>query len=684
MLALKSRAMSGAGRTSLPRPPFLRTAGFASLLVLAPVLVSCSTVSSGAAPPSEAPTRTEAAEPETASLGGATPSRPDARAAAGPETTDSPAAARNPAPSPPPALPEASGDAPSSGTPTTRPPSGVWASSTLESMTLEEKAGQLLMPWMLGDFAPAGSDGFERIAEAVRDDGVGGVIVSVGSPSEVAAKINNLQSLAKYPLLVGADLESGAGFRMRGAVYLPNNIDLGGATLFPSLMAVGATGDDRLAREMGRVTAVEARAVGVHLPFAPVLDVNNNPDNPVIATRSFGEDPAEVARLGAAFVRGLQDNGAVATGKHFPGHGDTGVDSHVDLPVIHVDRERLDRVELHPFRAAVDAGMGAVMSAHVSIPSVTGSVSMPSTLSPAVLSDLLRGEMGFEGLIVTDAMNMAAITRRFGARDAVVRALEAGADIILMPEDPRAARESLVAAVRSGRVSEARLDRSVARILELKERMGLDRERYTDIFGIHHNVGIPEHVERATEIAEASITLLRNRRNLLSLRGTRTANVLSVTYRARNNLLAGRYFNDRVRETYRRLRTAYLDSGVADSEYERLLARASGSDLVIVSAYVAAARTDGRPNLPELLSDFVETLADRRVPHIVISFGNPYLLAEIPEAQAYMAAWSGSEVSQIAAARALFGEIAIRGRTPTRLPPFFDIGDGIRLPARGR
>jgi len=551
-------------------------------------------------------------------------------------------------------------------------------------MTLEEKAGQLLMPWMLGDFAPAGSEDFERMAEAVRDDGVGGVIVSLGTPSEVAAKINNLQSLAKYPLLVGADLESGAGYRMRGAVYLPNNIELGGATLFPSLMAVGAAGDDSLAWEMGRITAVEARAVGVHLPFAPVLDVNNNPDNPVIATRSFGEDPAEVARLGSAFVRGLQEHGAVATGKHFPGHGDTGVDSHVDLPVIRVDRERLDRVELRPFRAAVDAGMGAVMSAHVSIPSVTGSVSMPSTLSPAVLSDLLRGEMGFEGLIVTDAMNMAAITRRFGARDAVVRALEAGADIILMPEDPREARASLVAAVRSGRVSEARLDRSVARILELKERMGLDRERYTDIFGIHRKVGIPEHVKRATEIAEASITLLRNRRNLLSLRGTRTANVLSVTYRARNNLLAGRYFNERVRETYRRLRTAYLDSGVADSEYDRLLARASRSDLVIVSAYVAAARTDGRPNLPEPLSDFVETLAERRVPHIVISFGNPYLLSDVPETQAYMLAWSASEVSQVAAARALFGEIPIRGRTPTGLPSLFDIGDGIQLPVRGR
>ena len=410
-------------------------------------------------------------------------------------------------------------------------------------MTLEEKAGQLLMPWVLGDFAPEGSEGFERIAEAVREDGAGGVIVSVGSPTEVAAKINNLQALAKYPLLVGADLESGAGYRMRGAVFLPNNIALGGATLFPSLMAVGATGDERHAYEMGRITATEARAVGVHLPFAPVLDVNNNPENPVIATRSFGEDPAAVARMGSAFVRGLQDHGAVATGKHFPGHGDTGVDSHVNLPVIRVDRERLDRIELRPFREAIAAGMGAVMSAHVSIPTLTGSISTPSTLSPAVLSDLLRGEMGFDGVIVTDAMDMRAITRGFGAGEAVVLALEAGADIILMPENPRAARESLVAAVRSGRISEARVDRSVGRILKLKEQMGLDRDRFTDVSAIHRRVGIPEHLDRAREVAEASVTLLRNRRNLLSLRGTRTANVLSVTYRNPNNLLAGRYFN---------------------------------------------------------------------------------------------------------------------------------------------
>ncbi len=637
--------MSGSSRTALSR-----AAEFAFLAALAPLLVSCGTVPSGQRDPA-------------GTSGARAFSSPAPRSPASPPRTDG--APNRPAPSA--AVDDVSR-----------------ASSILEAMTLEEKAGQLLMPWVLGDFAPAGSEDFDRIARAVRDDGVGGVIVSVGSPTEVAAKINALQALAKHPLLVGADLESGAGYRMRGAVYLPNDIELGGATLFPSPMALGAAGDEGLAWEMGRVTAVEARAVGVHLPFAPVLDVNNNPDNPVIATRSFGEDPAEVARLGSAFVRGLQEHGAVATGKHFPGHGDTGVDSHVDLPVIRVDRERLDRVELRPFREAVAAGMGAVMSAHVSVPAVTGSPSMPSTLSPAVLSGLLREEMGFDGLVVTDAMDMAAITSRFGAREAVVRALEAGADVLLMPEDPREARESVVAAVRSGRIGEARLDRSVLRILELKERMGLNRERFVDLSRIHRLVGIPEHLERADEIAEASITLLRNERNLLSLLGTRTADVLSVTYRARNNLLAGRHFNPRVREIYPRLRTEYVHADTDDGEYGRLSARASRSDLVIVSTYLLAARGDGEPNVPEVLSGFVRELADRRVPHVVVSFGNPYLLSDFPEAQAYMLAWSGSEASQVAAARALFGEIPIRGRTPTRLPPFFDIGDGIRLPVRER
>ena len=226
----------------------------------------------------------------------------------------------------------------------------AWVERTLAGLTLRQKIGQLIMPWVLGDFAPEGSPSHDRILGYIEDQGIGGLIMSVGSPTEVAAKLNDFQGHSDIPLLVAADLETGAGFRMRGAVQMPGTIELGGATDFPSLMAVGATADPNFAYEMGRITAREARAVGIHIPFAPVLDVNNNPDNPIINVRSFGENPEEVAGLGAAFVRGVQENGAIATGKHFPGHGDTETDSHLGLPAILHSRARMDSVELFPFR----------------------------------------------------------------------------------------------------------------------------------------------------------------------------------------------------------------------------------------------------------------------------------------------------------------------------------------------
>jgi beta-N-acetylhexosaminidase len=562
------------------------------------------------------------------------------------------------------------------------PPFGHWADSVLAALSLEEKAGQLLMPWMLGDFAPEGSAGQRRILELVEGVGVGGVIVSVGSPSEVALKLNDLQGRALLPLLVAADLETGAGFRFRGAAYLPGPISLGGATDFPSLMALGATGDPVLAYEMGRITGIEARALGVHVPFAPVLDVNNNSINPIINVRSFGEDPLAVARMGQAFVRGVQDAGAMATGKHFPGHGDTETDSHLDLPVITVSRERLEAVELPPFRAAVEDGMAGIMTAHIAVPALTESPELPSTLSRAVLTDLLRGEMGFQGIVFTDAMDMYAIDRRYGRGEAAVRALEAGADVILMPPDPRAALSGIVGAVLDGRLSEERLDASVRRLLEAKEGIGLHRDRLVPLEEIPRLVGIRAHEEVAQDAANRSITLLRNEGNLLPLLGTRTAQVLSVTFRRPTDLLAGRAFNEVLRGRYPRLSTVEVDRNAPGDVYAGLLQRARSSNLVVVSLYVTAVSYSGSVAIPEATAEFIRRLGREGVPHVVISFGNPYLLSEFPGVRAYLLAWSGADVSQRAAARALFGDIPIQGRTPTRIPPLFQVGDGIQLPAR--
>ena len=271
-----------------------------------------------------------------------------------------------------------------------------WSLMVLGEMTLEEKVAQMVMPWVLGDFSPEGSEDHKRLTAMIDSFGIGGVIVSVGSPSEVAVKLNDLQNHSQYPLLVAADLETGAGFRFGGGVDGPTNIVLGGATMFPSLMAFGATGDPELAYELGRITGVEAKAVGVHIPFAPVLDVNNNSDNPIINIRSFGEDPSQVAQMGISFVRGIQDNGSIATGKHFPGHGDTEIDSHIALPVFEHDRQRLEDIELVPFQAAIDAGMRAIMTAHIAVPDLSGN-RLPATLTEEVLTDLLRVQMGFEG-----------------------------------------------------------------------------------------------------------------------------------------------------------------------------------------------------------------------------------------------------------------------------------------------
>jgi beta-N-acetylhexosaminidase len=570
----------------------------------------------------------------------------------------------------------------------TRPPAGKpaetvpWFETTLASLTLREKVGQMIMPWVLGDFAPEGSASHERVLEYIRDQGIGGLIMSVGSPTEVAAKLNDLQDHSKIPLLVAADLETGAGFRLRGAVQMPGTIELGGATDFPSLMAIGASGDADLAYAMGRVTAIEARAVGIHIPFAPVLDVNNNPDNPIINVRSFGEDPAKVAELGAAFVRGIQEHGGIATGKHFPGHGDTETDSHLAMPVITSDRARMDSVELRPFQAAIDAGMGAVMTAHIAVPALDGGKRESSTLSAAILTDLLRRDMHFRGLLFTDAMDMGAIARRHSPEEAAELAVAAGADVILMPPSPERAIDGIVAAVEAGRISEARIDDSVGRLLRTKQSLGLDRNREVALDEVPRIVGVPDNLEVATRVAERSITVLYNRRNLLPLRGTRTARVMSVSFRRTSDVLAGRYFNRRLRATYPRLTTAELDRDASPRLYEGLLRQARRQALVIVSTYVTAVSYEGSVALPDEIVAFIESLEKIGVPHIVVSFGNPYLIRSFPDVQAYMLAWSGSEASQSAAASALFGDFDITGRVPTRIPPLFEMGAGIMIPRK--
>ena len=555
-----------------------------------------------------------------------------------------------------------------------------WTDSLLSSMTLREKAAQIVWPSVLGDYASGDSPQWRRLTQYIQQEKVGGFTISVGSPIEVAAKLNALQSMSKVPLLFGADLEAGAGFRARGGYFVPNAIDLGGAIVFPPEMAVGATRDTTLAYEQGRLTALEGRALGIHIAYAPVLDVNNNPDNPVINTRSYGEDPQLAARMGVAFIHGLQDHGMIATGKHFPGHGDTGVNSHLALPVVTVSRSRLDTVELVPFRAAVNGGVGAIMSFHGSMPALDSS-GVPGTLSPKVLTGLLRGEMGFRGIIISDAMDMRAVLDQFGAAEAVKRAIAAGIDVLIQPLDVSQTIDAVVAGVTEGRYREARLDSSVRRVLETKRKLGLAQSKLVDLSALRFLVGDSSNVQIARQVAEKSITLVKDSLRQVPL-GVRTARVLSITVARRADLPAGNAFNAELRTGLPNLRTEFVSTEDATLNYPRLIAAADSSDVTIVSSYGGQSWDALTASAPQAFTDFVQTLVERGRKPIVVAFGNPYLLQQLPWVSAYLVAWGGFPVSQTAAARALLGSSAISGHLPISIPPYASRGRGEERAAR--
>ena len=549
-----------------------------------------------------------------------------------------------------------------------------WKDSVLARLTLREKAAQMVWPTELGDYVNAGSARWERLRNNIEREKVGGFTMSVGSPMEIADKLNTMQSMSTVPLLIGADLEFGTGYRARGGFN--NGIDLGGAVLFPQQMALGAARDTALAYEQGRVTAREGRALGMHIVYSPILDVNNNPANPVINTRSYSEDPVLAGAMGAAFIRGVQDNGMIATGKHFPGHGDTGVNSHLALPVIEVSRERLDSVELVPFRAAIRGGVGAMMSFHGAMPALDSS-NAPGTLSRAVLTGLLRENMGFGGLIISDAMDMRGVLDKYGAVEATKRAVAAGADILIQPLDVTQTIDALVAGVQEGRYTEARLDSSVSRILSWKEQLGLHRKATVDLANARRVVGDSSHLASARVAAERSVTLVRDSLHQVPLKLSRQARVMSVTVARRTDLAAGGSFNAELRRAYPSARVEFVDADDPSGKFDLLIAAADSVDAIVISSYVAHRWDVSTASAPAAFVKFVQRLVAKKKRPIVVSLGNPYLLQQIPDVPAYLVAWGGFPVSQTAAARALVGASAISGRLPISIPPVVKRGAGL-------
>ena len=534
----------------------------------------------------------------------------------------------------------------------------------------------MVMLWVLGDYAHVEDSTFADVRRAVAQDRIGGVIMSLGSPIEVASKVNSLQRLATVPLLVASDLEPGLG-RLVGGTFVPTLMSAGSATVFPSNMAIAATGDVRAAEEVGRIIGREARAVGMHLAFAPTVDVNNNPANPVINTRSFGEDPQRVAELSAAFVRGMQAEGVAATAKHFPGHGDTDTDSHLALPVVRSDAARLASVELVPFRASIDAGVVGVMTAHIALPAV-GIHSSPATLEPRIVTTLLRDSLGFRGLAVTDALRMQAVGQGYTPERAAVLAVQAGADILLSPTDVTRAIDAVTAAVAQGIIPAQRIDESVRRILELKVRTRAARHAIVSLDSLRQTVGAPAHWAVARDIAARAITLLRDSAALVpAARGGRFA---VVTYAPDLDVTAGRAFAAELRSLAPQTVVARIDPSTSVAELDSLGARVRGADRIIVTTHVRTIEGAGRFAISPHVAAWIDTLATReRV--IVVANGNPYVISQFPRVGSYLVTYGIDASLERAASRALVGGAPISGRAPISLPGFFAAGDGLRREA---
>ena len=548
-----------------------------------------------------------------------------------------------------------------------------WVDSTLATLTLRQRVAQLVMPWVLGDYVSDGSPAWAVIRGWIETDEVGGVVMSLGAPVEVAAKVNAMQRLAGIPLLVASDVEPGLG-RLEGGVFAPSLMTAGSATVLPSNMAIAAAGDVALARAAGRVTGAEARAVGIHLAFAPTVDVNNNPNNPVINVRSFGEDPAAVAALAAAFVEGMQAAGTAATLKHFPGHGDTETDSHLALPVVPSDRERLSAVELVPFRRGIASGAAAVMTAHVALPAVGGD-SAPATLRPAIMTGLLRDTLGFAGLTVTDALTMEGIGKGYTTAESVVLALQAGSDILLMPADVRQAIDAVVAAVERGDVAAERVAASTRRVLEWKVRTGAVARPIVRLDSLRRVVASAGHQAVADSIAARAITLLRDSTGILPL--APTADVTVLTYAPEGDVVAGRTFAAELRTRYPRARVVRVGTRPYPGDLAALAGTLDAADRLIVTTHVRTIEGEGRPAVAPDVATWVDSVA-RHVPTAVVAFGNPYVVRQFPSVGAYAVAYGRGDALERAAARAVAGIAPVTGRAPISLPGYFRRGDGVR------
>ncbi|MCG8374480.1 MAG: glycoside hydrolase family 3 protein, partial [Balneolales bacterium] len=491
--------------------------------------------------------------------------------------------------------------------------------SLVANTTLAEKIGQLFFVPVQGNFLSRDSHTYKDITDLITEDHIGGIIFMRGNIYEQAILTNKLQALTDIPLWITQDMEFGAAMRISGT------------TRFTPAMGVAATGNKNNAFLMGKITAQEAKALGVHQVFAPVLDVNNNPENPVINIRSFSADPGMVSEFGIAFMQGVQSEGVISTAKHFPGHGDTDTDSHFDLPILDHDFNRLDSLELIPFRAAIEQGVPSVMSAHISFPKISNQPEIPGTLDPSILGDILIDSLNFEGVVVTDGLEMSGISSKFSPGRAVVRALNAGADIMLISPDIHTAITEVKAAVESGEISEERIDQSYRKIMAWKVQAGLfEQTNQIDINRLDEQIATRENLAVADRIARESITILKNEEDILPIDPTRFPEVLFVAVSDDDNGSAGSAFVRGLRDYHPDVTYEVFDDRSDEDDVQRILRKARNTDLVIIGSFISL-RFGASIELPNKHAGFLRRLLSLNKKSVLANFGNPYLVKELSQ-----------------------------------------------------
>ncbi len=534
-----------------------------------------------------------------------------------------------------------------------------------QDLTLREKIAQMVMVRITGDFYSEENNYRNNLKKWINDDGIGGVITFGGSIHGTFYNIQQFQSWANIPLFVAADYERGTG------QWLKNGV------LFPTNMAITATGNPHNAYIQGQITAQEAKALGVHITFSPVLDINNNPNNPIINFRSYSDDAETVSKFGTAFIQGIQDNGIIACAKHYPGHGNTDIDSHTSLPIIPNSRDELLKQEFQPFKAAVDSGVKMIMTAHISLPGIDSTM-LPASHSPQITHEILRNQWGYNGLIVTDGLEMGALTKQAWAGESAIRAVEAGADILLLPIDVSHTIQALVSAVEAGRISEDRINESVNRIWKAKSGAGVfEKNSYQNFNDVERNVNLSKNRISAKRLAQESITLVKDDLNLLPLKPENIGKIVHIQISTDDDVkdMLNPFARD-IRYTHREVDEYFVQESISDYRIDEFVNIASEADMTIISLLVRIRMDKGVATINSTHAELLERLNDKEIPFVAISFGSPYLpdYSTIPT---YVCTYGYGSVSLRAAADAIWGRIPVTGKLPVNLSPIFPRGSGI-------